>query len=69
MGISKLFWKAYHLARNPDKLYQEGFEDAINDRARRQFKASIIFSEIKNLQENYDKGYNDGIREKLIRRI
>jgi hypothetical protein len=51
MGISKLFWKAYHLARNPDKRFQEGYYDAINDRARRQFKASIVFSEIKNLQE------------------
>lgn len=69
MGLSTVFWKTYHIIRDPDKLYQEGFSDAMHDVPRRQFKMSILFGEIKNLQANYDKGYDDGLHEKLVRRL
>ena len=68
METSKIIWKFYHLIKNPDRIYQEGKDDALKGRPRKQFKMSIIFSELKQLKINYDEGYNDGLHEKLLKR-
>ena len=69
MGIINTFWKGYYLMSDPNKIYKKGWEDAINGNPRHQYKMTLLFNQYKQTQELYDKGYNDGLKEKLIRKI
>ena len=69
MGIVNIFWKGYYLMSNTNNIYKKGWEDAINGKPRHQYKLTTLFSQYKQTQELYDKGYNDGLKEKLIRKL
>lgn len=67
--MNNLFWKGYYLFKNPNKIYQKGRDDVLNNLPRYQYKIAIIFSELKKTQEIYNAGYDDGLKEKLIKKI
>lgn len=69
MGLTDIFWKGYYLTKNPNKTYQKGWNDAIIGNPRHQYKLTMIFEQYKKTQELYDKGYNDGLKEKLLRKL
>jgi hypothetical protein len=69
MGILNIFWKSYYLISDPNKTYKKGWDDAINGNPRHQYKMTLFFVQCKKTQDIYDKGYDDGLKEKLIRKI
>ncbi len=69
MGILNIFWKGYYLVSDTNKTYQKGWDDGVNGNPRQQFKMTILFEQYKKTQELYNKGYNDGLKERLIRKI
>jgi hypothetical protein len=70
MGIfSNIFWKSYYLVTNPNNLYKKGWQDAINNLPRHQYRLANIFKQYRKTQDVYDKGYNDGLKEKMIRKF
>jgi hypothetical protein len=67
MSFSDYFWLGYSMTSNPNKIYQRGWNDALNGNPRHQSKLAFLFDHFKKIQELYDKGYNEGLKERLIR--
>ena len=69
MSFWNFFWLGYSLTSNPNKTYQKGWYDALDGNPRYMFKLAFIFEHFRKTQELYDKGYSDGLKERIIRKI
>lgn len=69
MSFSKYFWKGLNLFKNPNKIYLKGRQDAINGLPRHQYRLILLFDSYAETQKLYDKGYNDGLKERLINKF
>jgi hypothetical protein len=69
MSFSNYFWKGYSLVMNPNNTYKSGWNDALNGNPRHQFRLAFLFDHFKETQKIYDKGYDDGLKERLINKI
>lgn len=52
---------------DPNKIYQKGWEDAINGRPRYIYKRAYLFTFFKDWQRLYDNGYRNGSEERTLR--
>ena len=67
MPLSEYFWFGFRMTINPNRVFRKGWEDGICGNPRHQYRLAFIFDHFKKLQDLYDRGYNDGQRERLIR--
>lgn len=67
MTTYEFFVFGINVATNPNKIYRKGWEDAINGQPRYQFRLAFLFKAAKESQRLYDTGYNDGIKERMLR--
>lgn len=64
--MNKYFWLGYNMFSSPNSYYQKGWNDALNSLPRHQYKLAFLFDSFKKMQELYNKGYDDGLKERLI---
>lgn len=69
MSFSKYFWKGYNLIKDPNKTYQKGWQDAINGLPRHQYRLALLIDNYIETQKLSDKGYDDGLKERLINKF
>ena len=69
MTFWDFFWLGYSLTSNPNKPFRKGWDDALAGNPRYQFKIAYLFKFFNKTQDLYDKGYREGLNERLIRKI
>ncbi len=69
MTFVDAFFLGLQLTTNPNKVYKKGWHDALSGNPRYQFRLAFLFEFYRRTQNQYDKGYDDGIKERLIRKI
>lgn len=69
MSFNDYFCKVYYLIVNPNNIYKKGRNDALNEIPRRQYRLAYFFEHFKEDQKLYNKGYDDGLKERLINKL
>lgn len=69
MSFYDFFWFGFNLTSSPNKICKRGWEDALAGNPKYQFKLAFLFQTFRRTQELYDRGYNDGQNERIIRKF
>lgn len=69
MTFVDAFFLGLQLTANPNKVYKKGWHDALSGNPRYQFRLAFLFEFYRRTPKQYDKGYDDGFKERLIRKI